>query len=233
MKRIKVLKLVFDAVIQPYELPAFRGAIIEQTTRARILFHNHITESRLRYAYPLVQYKMSGKNAAMICIEEGTEEILFLLKQFDYKPVDLTLGNRKISIRIEKLQAEYASVGTSGSLKSYMLRNWIGLNKANFEEYQQITAPEQQLSFMENILKANILSFFKGIELFITEPVELRILEVNQEKIVKYKGICLKAFDLSFMANVYLPKEIGLGKGVSLGFGRLFTIQNQQDDQAF
>jgi hypothetical protein len=78
---------------------------------------------------------------------------------------------------------------------------------------------------LENILKANIISFAKGVKWDIDKTISLRVDELIRTKIVPYKQQKLIAFDLKFRSNVFLPDHIGLGKGVSLGFGTVSQIK--------
>ena len=80
MKRVRVLKLDFDTKVPAQDISKFRGAVIEKTERAKILFHNHIGENQFRYDYPLIQYKSIKGKACMICIDEGTEEVNSLFR---------------------------------------------------------------------------------------------------------------------------------------------------------
>jgi len=41
MKKLALLKVAFDTTIQPYEVSAFRGAIIDKVGRQHEWFHNH------------------------------------------------------------------------------------------------------------------------------------------------------------------------------------------------
>ena len=43
--------------------------------------------------------------------------------------------------------------------------------------------------------------------------------------IAKFKDVKMTAYDLRFTCNVSLPNYIGLGKGVSHGFGTIRKIQ--------
>jgi hypothetical protein len=57
MKTIRLLRVEFDAPLKPYEVPAFRGAVVAKVGREHDLFHNHLDDTRYAYRYPLVQYK--------------------------------------------------------------------------------------------------------------------------------------------------------------------------------
>lgn len=75
LKKIRYLTVRFDVEIQPYEIPAFRGAIIEKTGAEYVNFHHHLADGQFLYRYPVIQYKRIGRNPAIICIDEGTDDI--------------------------------------------------------------------------------------------------------------------------------------------------------------
>ncbi len=75
------------------------------------------------------------------------------------------------------------------------------------------------IQMLERTLTGNILSFAKGIEWRIDKPVQVQIQELKGEKVIRYKGIPLFAFDLNFNCNISLPNYLGLGKSASHGFG--------------
>ena len=56
VKNIRILHVIFDSNIMPYEVPAFRGAIIKKVGQENILFHNHLNGNGFLYKYPLIQY---------------------------------------------------------------------------------------------------------------------------------------------------------------------------------
>jgi hypothetical protein len=76
-----------------------------------------------------------------------------------------------------------------------------------------------RLALLESILKGNILSFAKGIGWDIDREISLRIDTIEKVRPVTFKEQKVLAFDVTFRTNVFLPDYLGLGKGVSLGFG--------------
>ena len=103
--------------------------------------------------------------------------------------------------------------------------NWLALNQDNYEKYLQLGDKLDELLFLENILKANILSFAKGVKWEVEKNISLRIDAVLSTKVVPYKQQKLVAFDIRFRTNAFLPDFVGLGKGVSLGFGTVSQIK--------
>jgi hypothetical protein len=228
MKKIRVLKICFEQEIPAHEIPRFRGAIIHKTGAEKILFHNHIGDNKLRYAYPLKQYKVVGRKGCLICIDEGTEEIHAFLGQRNW---EIELGEQKLTLTIDSFTAKNYNLNVGATTFKYSINNWLAFNEENFKKYSVLTSLIDRIAFLERVLIGNILSFAKGIEYTVDKPIELQIREICREKFMKYKGNKLLALDLTFRTNFFLPNYIGLGKGVSVGFGTIKSILRNQDTE--
>jgi len=221
IKEIKLLKVIFDLPIQEKELSEFRGAIAYKVPE-HVLFHNHINAEtkgglKYRYRYPLIQYKRIGeaRDAGIICLEDGVEEIHKLFEQADW-----TLhfrGGQKMQIKNLDLRQYHLQI--MDHTRSYRLYNWLALNQKNYEHYRKLNLETEQFMYLEKILTAHILSFAKGLDWQIPAYFKVEITELLRSRAMKYKGTSLIAFTLRFKANLFLPSYIGLGKGASRGFG--------------
>ena len=80
--RLKIWIIFFHNEIAPEEVPAFRGAVIANSGSESLLFHNHESDERLRYRYPLIQYKRINRKAAIVCVER-TNAYRHLLQLWD------------------------------------------------------------------------------------------------------------------------------------------------------
>lgn len=218
MRQVRLLKIQFETEIQPYEIPAFRGGVIAKAGQEHILFHNHLNDQEFVYAYPLIQYKRVGKNPAILCVDYGVDEVHHL---FENEDLTIRIGDRPAQLTVKHLLMQKYTLQVWDKHFSYRLYNWLALNQENYEKYRQLEDELAQCVFLENILKANILSFAKGVDWTVEKPISLRIDEVMRPKVVPYKRQKLVAFDVYFRSNVFLPDFIGLGKGVSLGFGTI------------
>ena len=216
MKKIRVLKITFEQEIPQREIPRFRGAIIEKTGRGSILFHNHIGENGLRYSYPLIQYKIIGKKGCLVCIDEGTEEIHTFLSQRNW---NIQLGDQKMTLTIDSLAANNYTLNVWDQNFTYSIINWLAFNEENYKKYSEIADLGERIAFLERILTGNILSFAKGVDYQVEKSINVHILNIQREFFTKYKGAVLQAFNISFRTNFFIPDFIGLGKGVSTGFG--------------
>lgn len=215
MIQIRVLQIDFENEIAAYELPAFRGAISEIAGKENILFHHH-KDNKYVYKYPLIQYKRINKRPALVCIEEGVDEIH---KFFENKQEGLVLGERKYELEIRRLRMNKFTMNIWNKTFNYYLRNWLSLNQKNYNEFKNITSEIEQYRFLEKILTGNILSFAKGIGWKLDKELEVRIKEITDKKIITVKNIKRETFSIVFATNVFLPNYIGLGKNASLGYG--------------
>lgn len=213
--KINTFILRFSAEITLREVPLLRGAVIHAVQGANILFHNHVG-TRLRYAYPLVQYKRIGGKAAIVFVGEGVSVIA---DYFRGNPLDVMLGDRSVHMEVEHADASTTTVALWNDTFRYTLRKYLPLNKHNYGAYERVDGIVERCTILERSLTGNILSFAKGIDLHIDAPLQVKITHLSEPAIYVYKGVKMMGFDLEFVTNITLPDYIGLGKGTSLGFG--------------
>lgn len=214
-KKSRTLIVRFGNEISQRDILLFRGAIIKATESSSILFHNHVGDG-LRYAYPLIQYKRIGGKAAIVCIGEGTEAIGEFFANCNF---DVSLANRPVHLEIEKVQSYQTLVQVWNDEFVYSLRKWLPLNQENYEKYLHSESIVEKYAMLEKTLVGNILSFAKGIDIHFDKEVMAKIQQIKEPRLMTHKGVRMMSFDLVFRSNVSLPDFIGLGKGVSLGFG--------------
>ena len=166
MKKIKFLLVNFNNELSPKMVPAFRGAIIEKVDRSHILFHHHNGDKAVLYKYPLIQYKSIRKQAGIVCLGDGVGEMYRLFSQ---PSLDIKLHDTKITLEIINLEMRTFELGMTQTLQNYRLVNWLGLNEANFKEFQKLTSIKDKIYLLEKTLIGNILSFAKGVEFSIEE----------------------------------------------------------------
>jgi hypothetical protein len=224
LKKIRYLRIHFDTEIEPFEIAAFRGAVIAKAGNDHILFHNHLNNREFLYGYPVIQYKRIGKNPALVCMDYGVDEVHHLFSQ---QNLEVNIGQRPVTLAVKNLQMDLYTLQVWEKLFAYRLYNWLALNQENYLVYQNLTDDLAKIAFLESVLKANILSFAKGMKWDVDRTINLRIDEVIKSKIVPYKKQKLMAFDVKFRSNVSLPDYLGLGKGVSLGFGTVTRIKEK------
>lgn len=218
----------FQNEIANNEVAMFRGAIINAVGNSDVLFHNHTDGDGFRYAYPLIQYKRINRKAAITCIGEGTEAIG---KFFSSCNFDVVLGNRNMTLEVESVRAHKTLVQVWDSVFTYHLRKWLPLNQENYRRYEALDSIVERYAFLERLLTGNILSFAKSMGVYFDKQVECKITSADEPRIVNYKGVKMMSFDVEFKSNVSMPDYIGLGKGVSLGFGTVVSENKNNKTQ--
>ncbi len=216
MKKIRLLHVVFNTEIEAHEIAAFRGAIVEKVGPEHILFHNHLSNNEFVQSYPLIQYKRVGRKPSIMCFEQGVDE---MYRFFVNKDWNMIMAGRELNLSVSSLNLKEYTLRITKDILKYRISNWLALNKENYAEFDKITALSDRVAKLESILTGNILSFAKGIDWQIEDKINLKLANISQPKILSYKGVGLTGFDAEFTANIFLPNYLGLGKGVSHGFG--------------
>lgn len=216
LKKLRTLLVKFDNALNIWEVPAFRGAVIEKVGREHLLFHHHLTDKKHYFQYPMVQYKSLNRYAGILCLGDGVDEIH---KLFNHSTWDINLKEEIITLTIEKLNLDNFVLNIGHETYKYNLWRWLALNEKNYKKYKSIDNEIEKINLLEKILIGNILSFAKGIGWDIKNEIKIRINNIKKTRDIKYKDVHLMALDVDFMSNAQLPDYIGLGKGVSHGYG--------------
>jgi hypothetical protein len=216
MTKTRYLHIIFSEPIQSYDIPKFRSAVIEKSKRESDLFHNHLDDQQYIYRYPLIQYKVTDKKASLVCLNEATEDIHYLLRQ---KTFDFRIGSENIRYEIEDVRLKYERIQTWDHDFIYNIHNWMALNQENFMTYQKMDSLPERLIFLQELLEKHIRIFMEAMNAAEPVPLKVKIKEVKSEKYIEYKNIFHLTFCLNFSCNLSIPNHVGLGKGVSVGFG--------------
>lgn len=182
------------------------------------LLHNHLADGGTRYGYPLVQYKVLRGTPTLMGLYDGAyllAELFFQIKTLDINGIAYEVKERDIVFR-------KANVGVGEGLYDYRFTGlWMALNQHNYVEYKDKDA-DARCEMLARILRGNILSFYKGIGLFL--PPEARLLTTvrpSAERLTGFKNKLMTGINGSFTTNALLPDHIGLGKSVARGYGTI------------
>lgn len=180
------------------------------------LLHNHFEDGSARYKYPLVQYKVVQEVPMLVGLNDGAQ----LLTELFLKINELNIGGRIYPLHQKNLDHFQVHAGLSNHLHRYRFENlWMALNQDNHKRYRQMESAQEKQTMLATILKNNLLSFFKGVDIWLDAP--LTATGNFEEHVTKYKNKSMLAFSGEFAANAELPDFIGIGKHSSAGFGTL------------
>lgn len=225
MTKLRYMSVRFSPELTLSELPQFRGAVIASAGRENDFFHNHSGEG-FAYRYPLVQYRIMGGKAGLVCFNEGVEQMQALLGgDFLLRPV--SFAGREERVVIEDMRLNEFGLCFMLEPVEYHISNWLPFNQQNYRLWQGLVTPEERVEMLQRMLVGNIISFAKGVGWQLDERVEVRIdAESIVERHTHYKGQQLISVSADFCANVFLPRGVALGKGVSLNRG-IISIRRQ------
>ena len=227
MKYIRTLTVITDAESRQNEISLFRGAVIHSLgEHPNVYFHNHLDDDKFRYSYPLIQYKRLEGKAAIVCVEDGVDIIGQFLTEADGR---LTIGERQITCNTGKIQPARILVQTWEEMFNYHISRWLPLNSKNYQLYQTLEGVVEKISFLENILKANLLSMLKGLDIHLEKELILKITEISDSYLIYNKGVKMMAFNADFKCNLSIPNNIGIGKNASIGCGIVHQLRKDKD----
>lgn len=217
---MNIVTLTFSGNLKSKEVQMFRGAFLKDMGgKVSTLFHNHL-EGGLRFAYPLVQYKIINAKPSVVAIGKAGDELLSLKENF-LTSKDYLINREHRLFTMEGLTLQSYRPIVDNAPKMYSITHYLPLNTDNLRKYHSFPALTDRICFLEKIINANILSFFKGIDYHCATELFTAISSIQKEEYLYYKGVKFWGFDLTFISNALLPNNIGLGKSASIGFGLL------------
>lgn len=227
-KFIRILTVTYNTDISYREIPFFRGAVLNSMgDKANLLYHNHTGSDTFRYSYPLIQYKRLGGKAAIVCIEEGADVIGQFLSE---ATESIKIGEREAKCETDKIVPAKILMQTWNHPFSYQIFRWLPLNKENYRKYQETEGIIEKVSLLEGILKGNLLSMLKGLDIYLDDELTLKITNLSEPYILHNKNVALMAFNADFNCNLSIPDNVGIGKNASIGYGVIHK-QKKEDQQ--
>ena len=213
MKEIRITVIQFKGKLAEREIPSFRGAVMAYADNDS-LYHNHTEDAGFQFRYPLIQYKLLDGTPSIVGIEDGALSLESLFSLGDSYEWQIGPRMRHFTVRQKYPGYFLADEKAVGDHFRYSLHKWMPFNRENFHAWEQTTGLAGKVELLDAILCGNILTLYKAFGVFF----EREILELEQFT-VTYKGVKMVAFDAVIETDIALPEHLGIGKGVSHGFG--------------
>ena len=217
---LKILNLILtvDRNIEetPTQLRGFIGNKFEKYSELHHHFKSSERNNKLKYEYPKIQYKINNNRAIILGIGE---KAMTVLKNVVMNISELLLG--KNTYKIIEINAHYEEsefgIINSDEMISYKFKSpWLALNKENYKKFKSSSIKERR-KLLKKTLIGNILSMSKHLGYNVPDTIHVDI-ELSSIK-VSYKEVPLVGFKGIFEANFLIPDYLGVGKGVSHGYG--------------
>ncbi len=202
-----------------HKLRGFFGSFFQEHSP---LLHNHFEDGTLRYAYPLVQYKVLDTIPTLVGLGEGAT----LLAQLFLRIRQIEIEGQTFPVLSKHIEHRQAIVGTSHEVHHYQfMTRWMALNQENYHDYRQ-RHQAGQLAQLTRVLTSQLLAVFKDVGLWLPPDDRIELsLDIRGENIAQFKNQPMVVFSGGFSANVLLPNGIGIGKGASRGFGTIVQMR--------
>ena len=179
---------------------------------------------REKFLYPRVQVKILNERIYLIGIAEGVDPIKSILP----KLTSLNFGNITFEVSDNKIEETRDNfIGTS-KLNSYrFVTPWIALNQNTGKKYRSLKNKDR-INYLNKLLAQNIIFMGKEMGVELNEDIHLKL---NLSSLLP-KSIDDKnwgAFDGEFSVNFLLPNYLGIGNGITRGYGTIFKLLNKVD----
>ncbi len=175
-------------------------------------------EFRNRYLYPRVQVKVINEKIFIIGIGNGYDPVLQLTDNIN----QLDFGNITFDI-LEKRIDENENIFDykEDPIDYRFITSWAALNKNSLKTFRKMK-PENRINYLNKLLEKNIA--FISNELNLDPPEKLiSMIKINSTDPMLIDNRKWGSFDGKFKTNFHLPSFVGLGNGITRGFGTLFN----------
>ena len=225
---IRTLSVFYDTPISHNEIVYFRGAILKSLgDKANVLYHNHASGDTFRYSYPLIQYKQLRGKASIVCIDKGVD---FIGEFLSVAPTKFVIGERETNSTITHIIPSRIMVQTWETMFDYHLSYWIPFNEKNYLSFKLIENDIAKIEFLEKILKGNLLSMLKGLDIFLEKELLLHITNLSKSHLLYNKKVGMTSFNVDFSCNLSIPNNVGIGKNASIGCGVIRQIKKKKEE---
>lgn len=206
--------------MKTFDIPKFRGYLASEY-KNYTLIHNHLENGRLRYAYPLIQFKVIDSQPTIVGIGEGIE----ILKNVFLDIGELDINGRRYVINEKSVQLNQVEFGQTENPVTYQfLLPWMGLNQENYRKYKKLKWNERRF-FLENILRGNMKSLSKAFGYFIPDFDNYYVQTDLKSTIRNFKNSRMICFNGKFTTNFLIPDYLGIGKQTARGFGTVVKVE--------
>lgn len=191
-----------------------RGAIVK-VFPDKPLLHQHKEEGFV-YRYPLIHYRCTRHQAALVGFHEGGR----LLAKLPLLNKELYLGNKKTVIEGIETAFSMEKIDIVNKLIRYrFITPWLSLNQEIFQLYKDMDKVKQAYE-RDRLAVANLLMALRGLRVQATEQIYAAF-QLRRVVSCKYKDQTFMGFLGTLSTNIDMPDDIAIGKAVSHGYGWL------------
>ena len=174
---------------------------------------------RKKYLYPRVQVKILNEKIYFLGIAEGVSAVRSLIDNFK----SLDFGNITFKIKDIIIDENGLFEQTDYINKYKFITPWVALNRANTKKFSK-TSTSQKRKFLCELLTRNLIFLTSEFKIDFDEKI-LTDIELEDKSLSSFNENRDVGFEGSFLTNFLLPDFIGLGNGITRGYG---SIKHEQ-----
>ena len=217
--RTVTVRLITDKPVKktPYQV---KGVFINQFADDPIIPLLN-GQYRKKFLYPRVQVKILNEQIYLVGINEGVDPLLALKEKLN----TLDFGNITFQINDVNIDEQLDILTPSNQPVKYrFISPWVALNSTTKKRYKDLNN-SGRIKYLSQLLTHNILFLGKEIGIAIdTKLYTWLTLSSLLPKPVGEKN--WGSFSGGFKTNFILPNYIGLGNGITRGFGTIYGLSD-------
>ena len=174
---------------------------------------------RDRYLYPRVQVKILNEQIYLIGIHEGVDSVMNLYEKLE----SLDFGNITFDVQDCDVEAAKDQFIPSEKLVHYrFITPWVALNHMTGGKYKFLTNQEKP-SYLNKLLGQNIIFLANEVGISLKDDIltKVKVSSLFPKPVDDNKW---GAFMGEFKTNFILPNYIGVGNGITRGFGTVYGV---------
>lgn len=251
MKSIPLTAITFNSKLQASALRKLRGAVIESVMQHKAVFeaasvstdwfHNHEEQTMqpgvdaaqrqvatTHHRYPLIQYKIRQHKAELVGIGDGAQALQLWLSMIGN---ELMVNREVISIDVYHHNHINWKPKLLATCETYRINQWLPLNPKNYEVWEKTPRLVDRVQLLDKALWGQLFNLTDNLRIELDRrKLELYINTIDLQTFKNCFGSKRLALDVTFSTNLNLPDDIGLGKGVSIGFGKVQKIKVKPEE---
>ena len=214
-----VVRILTDKPVRktPYQV---KGVFMKQYPNEPIISMIN-GKNREKYLYPRVQVKILNEQIFIIGLNEGVDPVLSLKEKIEI----LDFGNISFSVvnnDSDRLKNQFQM--TDKLMHYRFITPWVALNQSTGNKFRKIKNQEK-IKFLNTLLAQNIIFIAKEFGSVLDEKIYTKVIipslfpkTVDEKRWGSFVG--------EFKTNFFLPSYIGIGNGLTRGYGTVFGMFN-------
>jgi len=176
---------------------------------------------RQQFLYPRVQVKVLNEQIYIVGINEGVDPIKSIAKKMDF----MDFGNITFQVLDSEIEEHSDRFQPVSKLIRYrFVTPWVALNQTTGHRYRSLNNADR-VNYLNRLLGQNIVFMAREMGMELEENIFTKVtLSSLFPRPVDENN--WGSFDGEFRANFVLPNYLGIGNGITRGYGTLFGLFN-------